>query len=78
MSKLFLAYRVLLGLVFNLFFLGLALFAIGWRRRASSTARCTGRSRTRSGAAHRIGPTRAASLPTSPTRSCGSSWAWPH
>ncbi len=29
MSKLFLAYRVLLGLVFNLFFLGLALFAIG-------------------------------------------------
>ena len=29
LSKLFLAYRVLLGLVFNLFFLGLALFTIG-------------------------------------------------
>ena len=29
LSKLFLAYRVLLGLVFNLFFLGLALVAIG-------------------------------------------------
>ena len=64
LSKLFLAYRVLLGLVFNLLFLGCALVAIGIALGTLSTARSTGRSPTRRFAAPSGRGRPAASPPT--------------